>query len=404
MTRMHHPGRWLGGLLLWPLLAIAQAAAAPPDYPPPAWLGDAPRLATELAAPPLTFDRVTRIALLSAPGLWDAYRAHGISPAQLARLPHWRDAAPLSVRRDVLGLDAAPLARAQLTEAVLAQVAAARLDWLRLALADQQLALCRQQQQAAQAALTLMQAQYRAGNAAEDKLLPVQLAARRADADVLDCRASAAAARRDLAQRLGLPPGSALAAAPLPELPAILPAQDAIAALAAQSPAARLRAQALATEAKLLPARGATRGVSLPLLHGFDAEAMPPVSGEQLAAWRAEQEADAQLAAEYAGLTLARQRYALLAEQLPDARRYTRVMLTHYNGMLGSVYELIAARAAEFALQRELLEQQAAFWQHWLALDARLAGALESDFPQSAPSSPVATPAATHKEHDHAAP
>ncbi|MBE9608249.1 hypothetical protein [Chitinilyticum piscinae] len=354
------------------LLAGLAPAAAPPSEPVPAlWLGQAPLRATELASMPLDADRVARIAILNAPALRPALREHGISPAQLAVLPLWQQTAAVDIGRDVLGLAQAPQGRTALAQAVLDSVREARLAWLQLALASQTLQVCEQQARAADAALTLMEAQVQAGNAAEEKRLPLRQAARAAARERLHCAAALAKAQRRLASVLDLPDATTLRTAPLPALPASLPQAELPQWLAA-SPTGRQLQQQQAIEAAALLPRAASRSLRLPLTGALDPEGMPAVSAAQLELGLQQAGLRAQLADDWAALELTFQEYRSLSEQLPDAQSYTRVMLTHYNGMLGSVYELIDARAAEFALQRELLEKQAAFWEHAFTLEARL--------------------------------
>ena len=322
----------VAGLLAGPLLLAAQPAD--PPIQPSDWrkaneaVGAFPRghadvLRWEQARPPapaVADASANALALPSAEAaVRQAWRLHPELARPLARIGaaattaiaqgQWTSIDP-SLQRRIDGLDE-----------VFEVAASARQAWVRAVAAQQRLRPQREALEAAETALELGQRMARVGNWSALQTARVQRAATTERMNLQRAQAAAAAAQAELLQVLGLA-GRVEAVA----LPAQLPAvpEQALAAAELQQRARAVQAQL--PDAQVLRSRWQS----------------PRAIGTYQAA-----HALARLA---------------VTEQLPNQRFITDEVLLHYNGMLKSVWDLLAEVRNRAQAEAEAIDAQRDFW------------------------------------------
>jgi len=399
----------------------------------------------ELLSAPLTPEAAVQIALLSNPGLQARYAELGIAEAELVQASRWRGPTlsfarltrgdeverETSVFFDVLGLLSIPLStRAQekrfaaaqhrAAEEALALALDARKAWFRAVAAQQTAKYMEDVRLAAEASADLARRMAETGN--WPALTRVREQAFYADttAQLARARQAELSARERLTRLLGLWGERAGFALPdrLPELPASVREGD---VLEAQALRQRLDVQAARRDAEsLAEALGLTRvtryvdllevGVlrktetDQPVQRGWELELRIPIFDFGSArtaraeyrymqavhratdvAIRARSEVRESYSAYRVAFDLARH---YRDEIVPLRKRISEEMLLRYNGMLSSVFELLADSRDAVTSVNGYLEAQRDFW----IAEAELQMALTTGSPQAAP---AAAPALT---------
>ena len=373
----------------------------------------------ELLAQPLTPEVAAQIALLNNPGLQARYAELGIAEADLVQASRWRGPTfsfarltrgdeverEASVFFDVLGLLAIPLstraqekrfeaARQRAAEETLRHALETRKSWFEAVAAQQTATYLEDVRLAAEASADLARRMVQVGN------WPLLTQAREqefyadATAQLARSRQAALAAREKLTRLMGLWGEQLQFALPdrLPELPqAVREAGE----LEAKALAQRLDVQAARREAeglaKSLGLTRVTRYVDLlevgalrsreddgPVQRGWEVELRIPIfdfggartaRAEHLymqavnraadAAVRARSEVRETYVAYRTAFDLARH---YRDEIVPLRKRISEEMLLRYNGMLSSVFELLADARDAVASVNGYLEAQRDFW------------------------------------------
>lgn len=376
--------------------------------------------AQALLQAPLDLAGAQRVALLMNPGLQAALHGLDIAEAERVQLLRWPNPG-LSLGRLQRGseteteiglhlnllswlqqgrreqLAQAQLAQAQqlCAQALLAQAHLTRLAWIEAVAAEQWLQYSTQVMNTAQAAAELAQQLQKAGNVSA--LREARELVFLSEAQQLQARAQeqVLARREALIRALGLRPAQQAslrlptALPPLPETPARAEATDAMQALTQRVDvlAAQRRVQALGVELDL--SRPWTRTLELGLQHSRSNEQPsqhgPSLSLElplfdrgeaRLARVDAQQrqaiaqveqvllQAQSELREAQARLLLRHQIALRAQQQLPLHQRIAQESLLRYNGMLGSVFELLSDTRAQIA---GVAASQSALRDYWLA-------------------------------------
>jgi len=419
----HAPGLVLAAFLSTTATdAVTAASDAGYSFPPPnihagaqgAGVGAA---ATALAAQPLTLDATLRLALLGSPELLHAYRAFGVTPADLLRAGLLEQPPGFNLRRDLLGLAAGTAdspaphpgeQRAALAGRVLDAALEVGEAWYGLARLEADRETAGQLADAALAAERLARAQHSAGtlSALEAAAHTADRVQAEAERDAVQEELESAQAR--LARLAGLPPGDgqSLRTAGLPAPPAALPAWDDLEGHAWRSRLDARQAESrfrLAAGPRPLVRGGPNPTLRLPLLdRGNSLRQEPAVSEAELELFSLRRRVGEEIVAGLSRLRLAHDRAERIRTTLLPARAaVTGEALKHYNGMLIGPYDLLEARSRELEARRVW---HAAAHDYGVAL-LRLehaAGGLLPPATAAAPAAPPATPpaaaaaAATH--------
>jgi outer membrane protein TolC len=373
----------------------------------------------ELLAQPLTPETAAQIALLNNPGLQSRYAELGIAEADLVQASRWRGPTfsfarltrgdeverEASVFFDVLGLLAIPLstraqekrfeaARQRAAEETLRHALETRKGWFEAVAAQQTARYMQDVQLAAEASADLARRMAEVGNWPLLTQAREQAFYAEATAQLARSRQAALAARESLTRLMGLWGEQADYALPerLPELPqSVREAGE----LEAQALTQRLDVQAARREAeglaKSLGLTRVTRYVDLlevgalrsreddgPVQRGWEVELRVPIfdfggartaRAENLymqavnraadAAIRARSEVRETYGAYRTAFDLARH---YRDEIVPLRKRISEEMLLRYNGMLSSVFELLADAREAVASVNAYLEAQRDFW------------------------------------------
>jgi len=373
----------------------------------------------ELLARPLTPEAAAQVALLNNPGLQARYAELGIAEADLVQASRWRGPTfsfarltrgdeverEASVFFDVLGLLAIPLstraqekrfaaARRRAAEETLRHALETRKAWFEAVAAQQTTTYLEDVQLAAEASADLARRMAQVGNWPLLTQAREQAFYAEATAQLARSRQAALAAREKLTRLMGLWGEQVQFALPdrLPELPqAVREAGE----LEAKALAQRLDVQAARHEteglAKSLGLTRVTRYVDLlevgalrnreddgPVQRGWEVELRIPIfdfGGARAAraeylymqavdraadtAIRARSEVRETYGAYRTAFDLARH---YRDEIVPLRKRISEEMLLRYNGMLSSVFELLADARDAVASVNGYLEAQRDFW------------------------------------------
>ena len=389
----------------------------------------------ELLAQPLTPESAVQVALLNNPGLQARYADLGIAEADLVQASRWRGPTfsyarltrgdeverEASVFFDVLGLLSIPLstraqekrfeaAKQRAAEETLRHALDTRKAWFSAVAASQTTKYMEDVQLAAEASADLARRMAEVGNWPLLTQAREQAFYAEATAQLARSRQAALAAREKLTRLMGLWGEQADYALPerLPELPQTV--REAV-TLEAQALAQRLDVQAARREAeglaKSLGLTRVTRYVDLlevgalrnreddgPVQRGWEVELRIPIfdfggartaRAEHLYMQAVNRAADAAIRArsevretygEYRmAFDLARH---YREEIVPLRKRISEEMLLRYNGMLSSVFELLADSREAVASINAYLEAQRDFW----LADADLQMALTTGSPR----------------------
>jgi outer membrane protein TolC len=417
----------------------------------------ATRTAALLAAP-LTADGAVELALLNHPGLQASLAGLGIAEADRVQAGRLRNpvlsfgrlganGAGVEIDRaitfDLLGLLTLPLAREieqgrfeqaqlQLAMEAIAQAGEARQAYYGAVAAEQLRHYAEQVQDAADASAELARRMRAAGNFS--KLPQLREQAFLADAVAQRSRAAqqAVAARERLQRALGLPATLGPVTLPerLPDLPTpLLDAQQAEQSAIDQRLDVQLARQQTAVLAQALGLTRSTRVVNVlgagyqnrsatgePLARGYTVELSLPLfdgGGARLARAEASyQQAVQQTAAvALAAQSEVREAWSAYRSQhalalhyrdtvVPLARDTSEETLLRYNGMLSSVFELLADARAQIASVSAAIEAQREFW----LAETRLQLAMSGQSPgRSAAAQPATGAARTAAPADAAA-
>jgi outer membrane protein TolC len=373
----------------------------------------------ELLAQPLTPETAAQIALLNNPGLQARYAELGIAEADLVQASRWRGPTfsfarltrgdeverEASVFFDVLGLLAIPLstraqekrfeaARQRAAEETLRHALETRKAWFEAVAAQQTARYMQDVQLAAEASADLARRMAEVGNWPLLTQAREQAFYAEATAQLARSRQAALAARESLTRLMGLWGEQADYALPerLPELPQSVREGG---ELEAQALTQRLDVQAARREAeglaKSLGLTRVTRYVDLlevgalrsreddgPVQRGWEVELRVPIfdfGGARTAraenlymqavnraadtAIRARSEVRETYGAYRTAFDLARH---YRDEIVPLRKRISEEMLLRYNGMLSSVFELLADAREAVASVNAYLEAQRDFW------------------------------------------
>lgn len=393
---------------------------------------------TELLAKPLTAEDAVQIALLNNPGLQARYAELGIAEADLVQASRWSGPTlsfarlkrgdeierETSVFFDVLGLLSIPLstkaqekrfdaARHRAAEEALNLALATRRAWLRTVAAGQTAQYMEDVRLAAEASADLARRMAKTGNWPFLTMAREQAFYAEATAQLARARQAEVAARENLTRLMGLWGAQATYALPerLPELPASAREGG---DLEAQALRERLDVQAARREAEsLAESLGLTRvtryvdllevGVlrktetDQPVQRGWELELRIPIfdfGGARTARAEHRYMQAVNLAAEAAirARSEVRESYAAYRtafdiarhyrdEIVPLRKRISEEMMLRYNGMLSSVFELLADSRATVASVNAYVDAQRDFWM----ADADLQMALTTGSPGAAP-------------------
>ncbi|MGZ3181013.1 MAG: TolC family protein [Telluria sp.] len=385
---------------------------------------------------PLGVDDAVRIAVINNPGLQARYWDAGIAAADLAqagRLPnpgltfkHTQGGGTVAIERtlalDFASILAAPLAsrieahryeqvKLEIADAIQKHALETRRAWIEAVASDQLLAYARTVEEAASASAELTGRMARAGNTSALDLAQQQAFQAESQAAALRARQAAVAAHEHLARLMGVSAPFTLPDT-LPELPAqaaTLP--DAEAAALRQRldlQAEKFRLDATASALGLTRATRFVNVLELGAVHNTETGSAPQNGYEitleiplfdwgQARVARAEavymQAAQLYAQAAVDARSEAREAWSAYQDAWTIAQQYrTRVVplrkkvsdevLLRYNGMLASVFELIADAREQARTVSAAIEAQRDFW----LADARLQQALGGTLP------------ATHKE------
>lgn len=419
--------------------AVAERSAAQAKWVRSAEEADSVRgRVKELLAQPLSAENAVQIALLNNPGLQARYAELGIAEAELVQASRWsgptwsfarlkrgdeveREA---SVFFDVLGLISIPLStRAQekrfdaaqhrVAEEAVNLAFATRKAWLEAVAAGQAARYMEDVRLAAEASADLARRMAQTGNWPFLTMAREQAFYAEATAQLARARQAELAAREELTRRMGLW-GEAIDYA-LPERLPDLPASAREGGdLEAQALAQRLDVQAVRRDAESLAAQlgltKTTRFLNLlevgalrnretgePVQRGWEVELRVPIfdfGGARTAraehqymqavhrvadtAIRARSEVRESYAAYRTAFDLARH---YRDEIVPLRKRISEEMLLRYNGMLSSVFELLADSRATVASVNAYVEAQRDFW----IAEANLEMALTTGSPGAGP-------------------
>ena len=401
----------------------------------------------ELLAQPLSVESAMQIALLNNPGLQARYAELGIAEADLVQASRW-SGPTLSFARlkrgdeiereaglffDLLGLISIPLStkaqekrfeavRQRAAQDALGLALATRRAWLEAVAAGQTTRYMEDVRLAAEASADLARRMAQTGNWPFLTMAREQAFYAETTAQLANARQAEVAAREDLTRRMGLWGEQASYALPerLPELPAA--AREA-GDLESQALRQRLDVQAARREAEsLAESLGLTRvtryvdlleigalrntETGLPVQRGWELELRIPIfdfGGARTAraehqymqavnraadaAIRARSEVRESYAAYRTAFDLARH---YRDEIVPLRRRISEEMLLRYNGMLSSVFELLADSRATVASVNAYVEAQRNFW----IAEANLQVALTTGSPGAMPTAAPAVAAA----------
>jgi outer membrane protein TolC len=398
----------------------------------------------ELLAQPLSAESAVQIALLNNPGLQARYAELGIAEAELVQASRWsgptwsfarlkrgdeveREA---SVFFDVLGLISIPLStRAQEKRFDAAQRRAAeeavnlafatRKAWLEAVAAAQAARYMEDVRLAAEASADLARRMAQTGNWPFLTMAREQAFYAEATAQLARARQAEVAAREELTRRMGLWGGDIGYTLPerLPDLPASAREGG---DLEAQALAQRLDVRAARRDAESLAASlgltQTTRFLNLlevgvlrnqeddgPVQRGWEVELRVPIfdfGGARTVraehqyrqavnrvadtAIRARSEVRESYSAYRTAFDLARH---YRDEIVPLRKRISEEMLLRYNGMLSSVFELLADSRATVASVNAYVEAQRDFW----IAEANLQMALTTGSPGAGPAAAPAT-------------
>jgi outer membrane protein TolC len=428
--------------------AVAERSAAQARWVRSAEDADSVRARVkELLAQPLSAENAVQIALLSNPGLQSRYAEMGIAEADLVQASRWsgptwsfarlkrgdeveREA---SVFFDVLGLISIPLStRAQEKRFDAAQRRAAeeavnlafatRKAWLEAVAAGQAARYMEDVRLAAEASADLARRMAQTGNWPFLTMAREQAFYAEASAQLARARQAEVAAREALTRRMGLWGEDIGYTLPerLPDLPTS--AREGV-DLEAQALAQRLDVQAARRDAASLAAAlgltkttrflnllevGALRNEATgePVQRGWEVELRVPIfdfGGARTAraehqyqqavnrvadtAIRARSEVRESYSAYRTAFDLARH---YRDEIVPLRKRISEEMLLRYNGMLSSVFELLADSRATVASVNAYVEAQRDFWM----AEANLQMALTTGSPGAGPAAAPAMAAA----------
>jgi outer membrane protein TolC len=373
----------------------------------------------ELLARPLTPEAAAQVALLNNPGLQARYAELGIAEADLVQASRWRGPTfsfarltrgdeverEASVFFDVLGLLAIPLstraqekrfeaARQRAAEETLRSALETRKTWFEAVAAQQTTTYLEDVQLAAEASADLARRMAQVGNWPLLTQAREQAFYAEATAQLARSRQAALAAREKLTRLMGLWGEQVQFALPdrLPELPQVVREAG---ELEAKALAQRLDVQAARHEAeglaKSLGLTRVTRYVDLlevgalrnreddgPVQRGWEVELRIPIfdfGGARAAraeylylqavdraadtAVRARSEVRETYGAYRTAFDVARH---YRDEIVPLRKRISEEMLLRYNGMLSSVFELLADARDAVASVNGYLEAQRDFW------------------------------------------
>jgi len=409
------------------------------------------RSAELLAAQPLSADAAVELALLNHPGLRAHLAALGVAEADRVRAGRLRNPTlslgavrgggvtevDRALAFDLLGLLALPaqsrLAQAEFEQAQLqaaqqavALAAEARNAWTE-AVAAQALAQHAQQvQEVAGVADELARRMQQAGNFSPLEQLREQAFHAEAQAQRLRAGHQAVATRERLQRALGLPGPTAFSLPDrLPDLPAAPRAlREAEQTAIDQRLDVQLARRAALAQADALGPQRATglvnvlhggyqdkRSTGEPLSRGAELELALPlfdfgsrgVAAEARYQQAVQHSADVALQAQSEvreAWSAYQTRYQLARhlrdELLPLSRRISEQQLLRYNGMLGSVFELLADARAQISAVTATLEAQRDFW----LADSQLQTALSTGSPAAtASASSTAAPLAAGAAH-----
>lgn len=290
-------------------------------------------------------------------------------------------------------------ARRRVAQAVVDLQATVRKDWYALAAAQQALTLQQTVVQAAQAALDLAQAQYKAGNISDLEWSRQQAAASQEQVDLGGFEQSVETARERLSADLGAPSDTALSAAAMPELPPQDPSEGEVeaAAVTSRGDLAAVRLQPQVAETQLSLARraggwgqiragvdggqevegvtviGPTLQWTLPLFNQNQGEVQKLELERQkglLQASAAERQVRLEVRTAWQQMAAARRRVELYRKEvIPQRERVVAQGMLHYNNMLLSVYQLLADRQALSQAQQAALQASLDYWTARAELD-----------------------------------
>ena len=415
-----------------------------------------------LLANPLTADDAVQVAVLNNPDLQGVYAELGIAEADLVRagrLPNprfstTRTTSDSSFKYEsaltipILALVTMPTTlkmergrfeavKLQVTDRILRLAAEVREAWTDAVAADEALRYRRQVALAADAGAELAGRMVAAGNFSALDRMREEVFSADAATQRIRAEASVATAREKLARLLGLEAGAAAFRLPerLPDLPPIAASYEALEAFALAQrldvQAAKLDAAATARSLGLVRAtrfidalelgpatllekdeatrKGFTLSVEVPLFDWGDskvrrAESIYLRSVSRVTATALD--ARSQVRSAYARYNSAWQVAQHYRDTIvPLRRRISEENVLRYNGMLLSVFELLADAREQIAAASGYIESNRDYWLAEAGLRAALGGKLPapslavSSTPASTPAAPPAAPAAPHHQH-----
>ncbi len=422
---------------------------------------DAQRRIDALLAQPLDAEAAVRIALINSPRVQDAFAMLQLSDAdrvQAASLPNpllgfgrLREGRTLELDRslsfNVLGLLTLPwqarwagqrheVAKLQAAQSVLQLAADTRRAWVRAVAAQQAVVYLRDAKSAAEAGAELAQRMAKAGNWSTLQRSREELLLSEATTDLARAEQAALASREQLARLLGFTGPQAGYRLPdrLPGLPSSLPAPTDVQAIALRDRLDVRAAQAqTAATADGLGLSRATRFVDALEIGGvrntiFDNDAASSRSTQRgaelslpipLFDWGQARDARAEAlylqsaarvrAAGIQAASEAREAYGVWQsawaiarrhqeELLPLRRQVNDEMLLRYNGMLASVWELLAETRASMRAVNAAMDAQRDFWLADTDLQLALTGSSPAGTTafQTMGDTVAATPAGAH--------
>jgi multidrug efflux system outer membrane protein len=372
---------WQLGALALLLLALTARAAAPPDggvsglealaqgqAPGPIAMArpgmdSGAAIAPLLAAGPLSADTAVRIALLNNPGLQASLAAEGVNVS---------DAVP-----------AGSLAKRQAGQDITMLSAQARKAWTRAVAAAQLARLMAEARESAEAGGELARRMARAGNWSKLQQAREQMLLADAAAQLARARQAAFSEREKLIVVLGL--WGAQTGFELPDRLPDLPAQP------RELPGVESLALQQRLDLQLARVQWA-RQRAAPREAGADAlwDAMRDAARVQELAVKARSEAREAYHGYRTAYDLAKH---YQTEVLPLARFINDETLLRYNGMLASVFELLAEARAQAQAESSAVEAQRDFWLADTELRSVLAG-VPYDAASGAPTERTSTSAA----------